>query len=208
MDLVSSRPYLPVLLIALSWHGFTALHQHFYTFVLSGVTVKHDCLINRRCHGIITCPHPRFYWNMVRRVCVCGFFFTVCAMGNLSDLKAGEDVWCNLVFGCRDLGRLEQRRVGLWPVRRAWDGLRNRAGDTAHVPATGLQSRQICPSFKHVTPENLTCWEHAHFSTCTQVYKEDLPQLKEQCKEKHRATAMKKRERAPGSGVKLHFIHG
>nr|XP_040055346.1 echinoderm microtubule-associated protein-like 5 isoform X5 [Gasterosteus aculeatus aculeatus] len=41
-----------------------------------------------------------------------------------------------------------------------------------------------------------------------QVYKEDLPQLKEQCKEKHRATAMKKKERAPGSGVKLHFIHG
>uniref|UniRef100_A0A671UC96 EMAP like 5 n=1 Tax=Sparus aurata TaxID=8175 RepID=A0A671UC96_SPAAU len=41
-----------------------------------------------------------------------------------------------------------------------------------------------------------------------QVYKEDLPQLKEQCKEKHRAMAMKKRERAPGSGVKLHFIHG
>ncbi|XP_072221520.1 echinoderm microtubule-associated protein-like 5 isoform X3 [Leuresthes tenuis] len=41
-----------------------------------------------------------------------------------------------------------------------------------------------------------------------QVYKEDLPQLKEQCKEKHRATAMKKRERAPGSGIKLHFIHG
>ncbi|KAE8289853.1 Echinoderm microtubule-associated protein-like 5 [Larimichthys crocea] len=41
-----------------------------------------------------------------------------------------------------------------------------------------------------------------------QVYKEDLPQLKEQCKEKHRTTAMKKRERPPGSGVKLHFIHG
>lgn len=42
----------------------------------------------------------------------------------------------------------------------------------------------------------------------TQVYKEDLPQLKEQCKEKHRATAMKKSERAPGSGLRLHFIHG
>uniref|UniRef100_A0A6Q2WWN9 EMAP like 5 n=1 Tax=Esox lucius TaxID=8010 RepID=A0A6Q2WWN9_ESOLU len=41
-----------------------------------------------------------------------------------------------------------------------------------------------------------------------QVYKEDLPQLKEQSKEKHRAVAMKKRERAPGSRVKLHFIHG
>ncbi|KAM7375782.1 hypothetical protein PAMP_005554 [Pampus punctatissimus] len=41
-----------------------------------------------------------------------------------------------------------------------------------------------------------------------QVYKEDLPQLKEQSKEKHRAIAMKKKERAPGSGVKLHFIHG
>lgn len=50
--------------------------------------------------------------------------------------------------------------------------------------------------------------EYIHLSTCIQVYKEDLPQLKEQCKEKHRATAMKKRERAPGSGVKLHFIHG
>ncbi|XP_037397929.1 echinoderm microtubule-associated protein-like 5 isoform X4 [Pygocentrus nattereri] len=41
-----------------------------------------------------------------------------------------------------------------------------------------------------------------------QVYKEDLPQLKEQYKEKHRAAAMKKRERAPASGVRLHFIHG
>ncbi|CAL8272598.1 unnamed protein product [Merluccius merluccius] len=41
-----------------------------------------------------------------------------------------------------------------------------------------------------------------------QVYKEDLPQLKEQCKEKHRAMAMKKREKAPGNGAKLHFIHG
>ncbi|MEQ2206980.1 Echinoderm microtubule-associated protein-like 5 [Xenoophorus captivus] len=41
-----------------------------------------------------------------------------------------------------------------------------------------------------------------------QVYKEDLPQLKEQCREKHRVTAMKKRERAPGNGIKLHFIHG
>uniref|UniRef100_A0AAY4A246 Echinoderm microtubule-associated protein-like 5 n=1 Tax=Denticeps clupeoides TaxID=299321 RepID=A0AAY4A246_9TELE len=41
-----------------------------------------------------------------------------------------------------------------------------------------------------------------------QVYKEDLPQLKEQCKEKHRAMATKKRERPPASGVRLHFIHG
>lgn len=48
----------------------------------------------------------------------------------------------------------------------------------------------------------------SNITTRTQVYKEDLPRLKEQCKEKHRATAMKKRERAPGSGVKLHFIHG
>ncbi|KAG7466406.1 hypothetical protein MATL_G00164500 [Megalops atlanticus] len=41
-----------------------------------------------------------------------------------------------------------------------------------------------------------------------QVYKDDLPQLKEQCKEKHRMMATKKRERAPGSGIKLHFVHG
>nr|XP_015205768.1 PREDICTED: echinoderm microtubule-associated protein-like 5 isoform X3 [Lepisosteus oculatus] len=41
-----------------------------------------------------------------------------------------------------------------------------------------------------------------------QVYKEDLPQLKEQCKDKHRGTSTKKRERAPGSTVRLHFVHG
>ncbi|XP_060790211.1 echinoderm microtubule-associated protein-like 5 isoform X1 [Neoarius graeffei] len=41
-----------------------------------------------------------------------------------------------------------------------------------------------------------------------QVYKEDLPQLKEKYKEKHRVAAMKKRERPPVSGLRLHFIHG
>ncbi|KAG5285153.1 hypothetical protein AALO_G00000110 [Alosa alosa] len=41
-----------------------------------------------------------------------------------------------------------------------------------------------------------------------QVYKEDVPQLKEQCREKYRAIALKKRERAPSSGLRLHFIHG
>lgn len=46
------------------------------------------------------------------------------------------------------------------------------------------------------------------FFSLVQVYKEDLPQLKQQCKEKHRAATVKKRERPPGSGVKLHFIHG
>lgn len=69
----------------------------------------------------------------------------------------------------------------------------------------------MLPSVKRVSVEIIGFVkniETTHFSTCVQVYKEDLPQLKEQCKEKHRATAMKKRERAPGSGVKLHFIHG
>ncbi|MGH0174886.1 UNVERIFIED_CONTAM: hypothetical protein FKN15_069133 [Acipenser sinensis] len=41
-----------------------------------------------------------------------------------------------------------------------------------------------------------------------QVYKEDLPQLKEQCKEKQRASATKKRVSPPSSSVRLHFIHG
>lgn len=70
--------------------------------------------------------------------------------------------------------------------------------------------RQVCVKIKSISWENITVNQAVceHFSTCIQVYKEDLPQLKEQCKEKHRATAMKKKERAPGSGVKLHFIHG
>uniref|UniRef100_H3AL06 EMAP like 5 n=1 Tax=Latimeria chalumnae TaxID=7897 RepID=H3AL06_LATCH len=41
-----------------------------------------------------------------------------------------------------------------------------------------------------------------------QVYKEDLPQLKEQCKEKRKVASTKKRERPPSSSVRLHFIHG
>ncbi|KAH0502383.1 Echinoderm microtubule-associated protein-like 5 [Microtus ochrogaster] len=41
-----------------------------------------------------------------------------------------------------------------------------------------------------------------------QVYKEDLPQLKEQCKEKQKSATSKRRERAPGNSIRLHFIHG
>ncbi|XP_017909358.1 PREDICTED: echinoderm microtubule-associated protein-like 5 isoform X11 [Capra hircus] len=41
-----------------------------------------------------------------------------------------------------------------------------------------------------------------------QVYKEDLPQLKEQYKEKQRSGTSKRRERAPGNSVRLHFVHG
>ncbi|TTC14938.1 Echinoderm microtubule-associated protein-like 6 [Bagarius yarrelli] len=41
-----------------------------------------------------------------------------------------------------------------------------------------------------------------------QVYKDDLPQLREQYKQKHRVAAMKKRERPPANGLRLHFIHG
>ncbi|XP_063080185.1 echinoderm microtubule-associated protein-like 5 [Engraulis encrasicolus] len=41
-----------------------------------------------------------------------------------------------------------------------------------------------------------------------QLYKEDLPQLKQQCRVRRRAVALKKRERAPLSSLRLHFIHG
>ncbi|KFO18258.1 Echinoderm microtubule-associated protein-like 5 [Fukomys damarensis] len=41
-----------------------------------------------------------------------------------------------------------------------------------------------------------------------QVYKEDLPQLKEQCKEKQKNATSKRRERAPGNSIRLHFVHG
>ncbi|XP_069772417.1 echinoderm microtubule-associated protein-like 5 isoform X2 [Narcine bancroftii] len=41
-----------------------------------------------------------------------------------------------------------------------------------------------------------------------QIYKEDLPQLKEKCKEKRQAATAKKREKAPDSSLRLHFVHG
>lgn len=47
-------------------------------------------------------------------------------------------------------------------------------------------------------------------STCIhylKVYKEDLPQLKEQYKEKQSGTS-KRRIRAPGNSIRLHFVHG
>lgn len=41
-----------------------------------------------------------------------------------------------------------------------------------------------------------------------QVYKEDLPQLKQQSKEKNHSVPFLKRERAPEDSLKLQFIHG
>ncbi|XP_036887500.1 echinoderm microtubule-associated protein-like 5 isoform X3 [Sturnira hondurensis] len=41
-----------------------------------------------------------------------------------------------------------------------------------------------------------------------QVYKEDLPQLKEQYKEKQKTDTSKRRERAPENSIRLHFVHG
>uniref|UniRef100_A0A8P0T718 EMAP like 5 n=1 Tax=Canis lupus familiaris TaxID=9615 RepID=A0A8P0T718_CANLF len=41
-----------------------------------------------------------------------------------------------------------------------------------------------------------------------QVYKEDLPQLKEQYKEKQKSGTSKRREKAPGNSIRLHFVHG
>ncbi|XP_012868821.1 PREDICTED: echinoderm microtubule-associated protein-like 5 [Dipodomys ordii] len=41
-----------------------------------------------------------------------------------------------------------------------------------------------------------------------QVYKEDLPQLKEQYKEKQNSVTSKRRDQAPGNSIRLHFIHG
>ncbi|XP_045677967.1 echinoderm microtubule-associated protein-like 5 isoform X1 [Phyllostomus hastatus] len=41
-----------------------------------------------------------------------------------------------------------------------------------------------------------------------QVYKEDLPQLKEQYKEKRKSDTSKRRERAPENSIRLHFVHG
>ncbi|GAB5573088.1 echinoderm microtubule-associated protein-like 5 isoform X3 [Prionailurus iriomotensis] len=41
-----------------------------------------------------------------------------------------------------------------------------------------------------------------------QVYKEDLPQLKEQYKERQKGGTSKRRERAPGNSLRLHFVHG
>lgn len=60
-------------------------------------------------------------------------------------------------------------------------------------------------SQKHVFLMSLLIFKYAFF---LKVYKEDLPQLKEQCKEKRKSAASKRRERAPGNSIRLHFVHG
>lgn len=41
-----------------------------------------------------------------------------------------------------------------------------------------------------------------------QVYKEDLPQLKQQSREKQQPVSSLKRQRVPEEGLRLQFVHG
>ncbi|KAF4802612.1 hypothetical protein TURU_023792 [Turdus rufiventris] len=50
--------------------------------------------------------------------------------------------------------------------------------------------------------------QEAQINYDRQVYKEDLPQLKQQSKEKNHSVPFLKRERAPEDSLKLQFIHG
>ncbi|KAK9412191.1 echinoderm microtubule-associated protein-like 6 [Crotalus adamanteus] len=50
--------------------------------------------------------------------------------------------------------------------------------------------------------------QEAQINYVRQVYKEDLPQLKQQRKEKSHSVPFLKRERAPDDSLKLQFIHG
>nr|XP_034966373.1 echinoderm microtubule-associated protein-like 6 [Zootoca vivipara] len=50
--------------------------------------------------------------------------------------------------------------------------------------------------------------QEAQINYTRQVYKEDLPQLKQQSKEKNHSVPFLKRERAPEDSLKLQFIHG
>ncbi|KAH0503438.1 Echinoderm microtubule-associated protein-like 6 [Microtus ochrogaster] len=50
--------------------------------------------------------------------------------------------------------------------------------------------------------------QEAQINYDRQVYKEDLPQLKQQSKEKNHAVLSLKREKAPEDSLKLQFIHG
>ncbi|KAK1171259.1 echinoderm microtubule-associated protein-like 6 isoform X3 [Acipenser oxyrinchus oxyrinchus] len=50
--------------------------------------------------------------------------------------------------------------------------------------------------------------QEAQINYDRQVYKEDLPQLKQQSKEKNQLVSSLKRERAPEESLKLQFVHG
>ncbi|XP_075781606.1 echinoderm microtubule-associated protein-like 6 isoform X3 [Pelodiscus sinensis] len=50
--------------------------------------------------------------------------------------------------------------------------------------------------------------QEAQINYHRQVYKEDLPQLKQQSKEKNHSVPFLKRERAPEDSLKLQFVHG
>ncbi|MBN3309055.1 EMAL6 protein, partial [Amia calva] len=50
--------------------------------------------------------------------------------------------------------------------------------------------------------------QEAQITYDRQVYKEDLPQLKQQSREKNQPVSSLKREKAPDEGLKLQFVHG
>ena len=61
----------------------------------------------------------------------------------------------------------------------------------------------IYNTFINLYSKNISTYVHY-----LKVYKEDLPQLKEQYKEKQKSGTSKRRERAPGNSIRLHFVHG
>ena len=61
----------------------------------------------------------------------------------------------------------------------------------------------IYNTFINLYSKNISTYVHY-----LKVYKEDLPQLKQQSKEKNHAVPFLKREKAPEDSLKLQFIHG
>ncbi|XP_045150033.1 echinoderm microtubule-associated protein-like 6 [Echinops telfairi] len=79
---------------------------------------------------------------------------------------------------------------------------------TPHEGGTDSHSEESDSDLSDVPELDSDIEQETQINYDRQVYKEDLPQLKQQRKEKTRAGPFLKREKAPEESLKLQFIHG
>ncbi|XP_054543716.1 echinoderm microtubule-associated protein-like 6 [Talpa occidentalis] len=89
------------------------------------------------------------------------------------------------------------------------EGVSNGLLETApHEGGTDSYSEESDSDLSDVPELDSDIEQETQINYDRQVYKEDLPQLKQQSKEKNHAVPFLKREKAPEDSLKLQFIHG
>ncbi|XP_043551898.1 echinoderm microtubule-associated protein-like 6 isoform X1 [Chiloscyllium plagiosum] len=88
------------------------------------------------------------------------------------------------------------------------EGMSNGGFDAAQESYADSNSEESDSDLSDVAELDSDIEQEVQINYDRQVYKEDLPQLKQQSKEKKQAAASLKRDKAPEGSLKLQFVHG